>query len=234
MTPLHWAVDRNHKRIAKMLLDFGADPTVSSKFGKTPMSIALSRNQLDLVTKMQQARETLGDNQNIHPNDYEDNSMGELHEISDDSKGEQKILNYMIKDKSDTISLKSEKSESQSWKSVHKLPKSTSISLENISTPSSSTMKSKRMSSLEMLKDIHNSSMKQDQIDNLDSSLITSALQSGRKIVLSDAGKLALNETRFKDNTSAIRRKTTGESRPVVILVCNLIIKMCCLKHYTF
>lgn len=57
MTPLHWAVEREHVRIIHALLEHGADPGLISKFGKTPVSLALERDRLDLVDILQQERE---------------------------------------------------------------------------------------------------------------------------------------------------------------------------------
>lgn len=40
MTPLHWATERGHAHVVKVLLENGADITVSSKFEKTPLELA--------------------------------------------------------------------------------------------------------------------------------------------------------------------------------------------------
>lgn len=53
--------------------------------------------------------------------------------------------------------------------------------------------KSVHTSTLQILKD-HGIAM----LDDTDSTLLNSALQSGRKLVLSDAGKLILNDPKFK------------------------------------
>lgn len=60
MTPLHWAVQREHARIIHTLLEHGADPGAISKFGKTPVSLALEHDRLDLVDILQQEREIVG------------------------------------------------------------------------------------------------------------------------------------------------------------------------------
>lgn len=62
MTPLHWAVEREHAEVMHVLLEHGADANATSKFDKTPISLALEHNRLDLVDVLQQEREILGDN----------------------------------------------------------------------------------------------------------------------------------------------------------------------------
>lgn len=71
MTPLHWAVQKGFKNIAKLLLRNGADPSATSKFLKTPITLAVESDQNDLVQELliqnlqrsdveqQQAAETL-------------------------------------------------------------------------------------------------------------------------------------------------------------------------------
>lgn len=58
-----------------------------------------------------------------------------------------------------------------------------------------------------MLKE-HGIAMQEDT----DNTLITSALQSGRQLVLSDAGKLLLNDPKFRKSAM------TGSSRPPTIM----------------
>lgn len=57
MTPLHWAVERKHVDVMHILLDHGADRTATSKFSKTPVSLALECDRLDLVDILQQERD---------------------------------------------------------------------------------------------------------------------------------------------------------------------------------
>lgn len=59
MTPLHWAVEQEHKDVIHILLEHGADPNASSKFDKTPIGLAFEHNRLDLVAILQQDRDIL-------------------------------------------------------------------------------------------------------------------------------------------------------------------------------
>lgn len=56
MTALHWAVEKRHKSIVRMLLRFDADPTVVSKFGKTPIAIAVQTEQPDILEILENAK----------------------------------------------------------------------------------------------------------------------------------------------------------------------------------
>lgn len=60
MTPLHWAVEREHTEVMHVLLEHGADANATSKFDKTPISLALEHDRLDLVDILQQEREIIG------------------------------------------------------------------------------------------------------------------------------------------------------------------------------
>lgn len=60
MTPLHWAVEREHVDVMHILLDHGADINATSKFDKTPISLALEHDRLDLVDILQQERVLIG------------------------------------------------------------------------------------------------------------------------------------------------------------------------------
>ena len=52
MTPLHWAVEKKNSNIIDLLLKFGADPAIKSKFDKTPISIAIETEQTELCQEL--------------------------------------------------------------------------------------------------------------------------------------------------------------------------------------
>lgn len=52
MTPLHWAVIKRFPDIVILLIKNGADPTATSKFDKTPMSLALETKQNDVFQEL--------------------------------------------------------------------------------------------------------------------------------------------------------------------------------------
>lgn len=61
MTPLHWAVENRHPKIVEMLLECNADPTVVSKFCKTPLTIAYETEQFEVIKKIEMAIQTRED-----------------------------------------------------------------------------------------------------------------------------------------------------------------------------
>lgn len=58
MTPLHWAVEKKHKSIVRMLLKSQADVTLVSKFGKTPIALAVLTEQADILAELEAARQS--------------------------------------------------------------------------------------------------------------------------------------------------------------------------------
>jgi len=57
MTPLHWAVEKKHKGIVRLLLKCQADVTLVSKFGKTPIGLAVYTEQADVLAELEAARQ---------------------------------------------------------------------------------------------------------------------------------------------------------------------------------
>lgn len=57
MTPLHWAIEKRFKPIVRLLLQHNADVTIVSKFGRSPMSLAVLTEQADILEDLQLARE---------------------------------------------------------------------------------------------------------------------------------------------------------------------------------
>ena len=71
MTPLHWAIEKKHKTIAKILLKNGADVDSLSKFCKTPISLAIQSGQIDLLDDLNEARENFKNIQQIDNEEHQ-------------------------------------------------------------------------------------------------------------------------------------------------------------------
>lgn len=56
MTALHWAIEKGHKAIVRLLLKHGADVSIVSKFDRTPITIAALTGQVDLIQELDAAR----------------------------------------------------------------------------------------------------------------------------------------------------------------------------------
>lgn len=61
MTPLHWSVERKFRKCVDLLLKHGADPSVKSKFDKTPLSIAMETAQTDVFEELMAFKMKIGD-----------------------------------------------------------------------------------------------------------------------------------------------------------------------------
>jgi ankyrin repeat protein len=59
MTPLHWAVEREHIDTVEVLLQNGANPHEVSKFDKSAFHIAVDNNRHDIVQLLQSASDRL-------------------------------------------------------------------------------------------------------------------------------------------------------------------------------
>lgn len=52
MTSLHWAIERGFPKMVTLLLKHGADPTVMSKFDKSPITLSLETKQNDVFQEL--------------------------------------------------------------------------------------------------------------------------------------------------------------------------------------
>ncbi|XP_055532602.1 GA-binding protein subunit beta-2 isoform X2 [Wyeomyia smithii] len=210
MSALHWAVEKRHDKIVEMLLQHGADPNALSKFGKSPISIATETGQLDLVRilllanqmraasreQVQEATDSLmyelqehKKRNSVHIDDAEDNITMDL--SNDDS------ISNMSSSHRGGAGIDQHDSNTNDTDNLIEKEDSISDAIINLEQNTEQDPKNLDSSTLQMLKE-HGIAM----IPSDDSgSLITSAIQSGRKIVLSEAGKFALNETRVHSGT---------------------------------
>ncbi|XP_037050696.1 ankyrin repeat domain-containing protein 50 [Bradysia coprophila] len=190
MTPLHWAVQKGHNHIAKVLLQHGADPNAVSKFSKTPISLAAELEQNELVQELliqnsqrsdfeqQQAADTLVHELSVRMKPDPDHIIEDIDELSNNTE-------------MDVIHSSPESSPVLS--PVFDSFDSTKCNLQAAINNSSDEINSVNATTLALLKE-HGIAMQEDT----DNTLITSALQSGRQLVLSDAGKLLLNDPKFR------------------------------------
>lgn len=57
MTPLHWAIEKGFKPIVRLLLQHNADVTIVSKFGRSPIALAVLTEQADILEELQVAKQ---------------------------------------------------------------------------------------------------------------------------------------------------------------------------------
>ncbi|XP_058829777.1 uncharacterized protein LOC131689046 [Topomyia yanbarensis] len=224
MSALHWAVEKRHNEIVEMLLQHGADPNAMSKFGKSPISIATEAGQVDLVRILLLANQMRAASRE-QVQEATENLMYELKQHKERSVAQ-------LDDTEDNITMDLSNDESMSnMSSSHKsgvehhdtntndtdnlIEKEDSLSDAIINLEQNTEQDPKNLDSntLQMLKE-HGIAMIPS--DDSGSSLITSAIQSGRKIVLSEAGKFALNETRVQSAATTTPVPTTKKTIKII------------------
>ncbi|XP_063982411.1 poly [ADP-ribose] polymerase tankyrase-2-like isoform X2 [Diachasmimorpha longicaudata] len=213
MTPLHWAVEREHEEVMHILLDHGADANAISKFDKTPISLALEHDRLDLVDILQQEREVLSlrEEKQRQANTAEieeaTHSLMQMQEAERKQEQQQFELEQQLQQKR-KIQHQAQPVKKQKvlFQPIHLSPSSEDEREKEaeltarISSIENSTFKKRKemggLSGLEQplrLLEAHGITM--IPVDN-DASIVENAMESGRTVVLTEAGKLALNLTR--------------------------------------
>ncbi|XP_032598658.1 inversin-A [Drosophila grimshawi] len=172
MTPLHWAVEKRHKSIVRMLLKKQADVTLVSKFGKTPIALAVLTEQADILGELEAARQMQANRK--FNEDSEKETSEAVNSIMDESPPTQRFddADMSVEDKLDVLET---------------LRPHTNV-LGN--------------SALNMLKTHGIADMMQDnQIDDEASKkMLNTALRNGRQLVLSEGGRMLLHETNRGSN----------------------------------
>uniref|UniRef100_A0A182PET0 Uncharacterized protein n=1 Tax=Anopheles epiroticus TaxID=199890 RepID=A0A182PET0_9DIPT len=202
MTPLHWAVEKRHNKVVEMLLQHGADPNALSKFDKSPILLATNMNQTELVRILLLANQMrAASTEQVGVKEATDSLMHELQQHKERHLPDQPTTaneNDEIEDNI-TMELSNDSNTHLSDHSNHSLTDhliekddSLSDAITNLVQNTETDPKNLDSSTLQMLKEHGISFMPSDDTG----SLITSAIKSGRKVVLSEAGKYALKETR--------------------------------------
>lgn len=230
MTPLHWAVEREHVEVMHVLLEHGADANATSKFDKTPISLALEHDRLDLVDILQQEREIVGarahQQNQVNSAELEVATHNLIQLESEREEAEQKF------------ELPQQESQQRRKITQVQMGKKPRMIFQQIHVgPNAEVAQEKEIENVEEVTDtsnVNNNKKRKDvttvggvnkqfrlleahgitmiPVDN-DSSIVENAMESGRTVVLTEAGKLALNLTR---NTSIGMKRlhVTGKKGP--------------------
>ncbi|KAH8301911.1 hypothetical protein KR044_000510 [Drosophila immigrans] len=181
MTPLHWAVEKRHKSIVRMLLKCHADVTLISKFGKTPVALAVLTEQADILSELEAARQSQASRKFNEETEKETSEA--VNSIMDDPKSTRSVddADMSVEDKMDVLET---------------LRGHTNM-LGN--------------SALNMLKTHGIADMMQDnQLDDEASKkMLNTALRNGRQLVLSEGGRMLLHETNRGTNVKQSTNGTT-------------------------
>lgn len=178
MTPLHWAVEKRHKGVVRMLIKHNADVTAISKFGKTPIALAVLTEQADILQELEAARQLQQSRKYNEQHEKETNeAVNSIMGLTNDDEPAEK--RFRLNSESD----KSNKSYGR----------------ESISLPEEKDMTTQDNPAVNLLKS-HGISIMNDDEDT-SNNLLTTALQNGRQLVLSEGGKLLLNEAKKMSKT---------------------------------
>ncbi|XP_043470528.1 GA-binding protein subunit beta-2-like [Leptopilina heterotoma] len=201
MTPLHWAVEKQNLEVIHVLLDNGADTNANSKFNKTPISIALEKDRLDLVDLLQQERVSTFHGQSCAV-ELEVATQNLVDLESERQKDHQ--VKFQLPDAVPKRKPNSAKKERVIFRQVpissasdedQEFDLGSITNMNNNSSPGNSK-KHKDLESVEIdqplrLLQAHGLAMMMDN-----DTIVENAMESGQTVVLTEAGKLALNLTR--------------------------------------
>ncbi|XP_039229587.1 GA-binding protein subunit beta-1 isoform X1 [Drosophila yakuba] len=191
MTPLHWAVEKRHKGIVRLLLKCQADVALVSKFGKTPIGLAVYTEQADVLAELEAARQAQASKK------FNEESEQQTHKNR--------------KETSEAVS--SIMDEPEAIKNIDDREMSVEERmdvLENLRGHANVL----RNTALNMLKTHGIADMVQDNDDEASKEMLNTALQNGRQLVLSEGGRMLLHET--KSGVSG-KQSMNGNGRPSVV-----------------
>ncbi|CAK9815567.1 GA-binding protein subunit beta-2 [Anthophora quadrimaculata] len=213
MTPLHWAVEREHIEVMHVLLEHGADANATSKFDKTPISLALEHDRLDLVDILQQEREIVGirAHQQNQANSAElevaTHNLIQLESEREEEHPKFELPQQESQPRRKITQVQMGKKPRMIFQQIHVGP-NTDVDQEKEVTDVDEITNTSNIGNSKKRKDVsviggvnkqfrlleaHGITM--IPVDN-DSSIVENAMEGGRTVVLTEAGKLALNLTR--------------------------------------
>jgi hypothetical protein len=169
MTPLHWAIEKGFDNIAELLIENGANPHIMSKFLKTPYLMAKEKHNDFIVNLM----EMLPTTPCTPLSQYESSVFAKT-----PTTPTVKVKEEAISELRPATSHKRERFHSYDSADTAKRLK-----------PSAALQNDAKNLTLQLLKE------QMSMMSSAEDNLIQSALQSGRKIMLSEAGRRLLNDT---------------------------------------
>ncbi|XP_059478908.1 GA-binding protein subunit beta-1 isoform X2 [Neocloeon triangulifer] len=208
MSPLHWAVERGHYSAVVKLMEYGSNPNSISKFEKTPLSIALESGRQDIMDALQNTEVRDGIRMENDPSEYLNRQLEEadtaaenLIQYSEDVGVTDEVIE--VSPKRPDVSGTKAPSTKYHMKFSDKKPKKT------YSAPSASA--SSVESNIQFLRSHGIQMLPAD-----DSNIVASAMESGQTVVLTEAGKMALNLTRGAISNTTPKTKS---SKPNIMTI---------------
>lgn len=210
MTPLHWASEKGHKPVLETLIKHGADINCENKFDRTPLDIAIANGRADIAELLTLAQMQYGGTvqQLEEVKSHEVMVNGSMHaDLTSITEGDSITIETTEIDQSENIETVTVTTDEQTHKDI--LPVNI---FQNISKSSelSEQQNSSVLATLAALAEAtapnttqHNAATTEamnwlesqgiTMITTSEGGIITSAIESGQSITLTEAGKIALN-----------------------------------------
>ncbi|XP_074661480.1 uncharacterized protein LOC141914106 [Tubulanus polymorphus] len=221
MSPLHWAVERGHDDCVKVLVNHGADQTIEDKFDRNAYQIAINNQRIDIAESLEAmptkqshdpitaitSLETVDDVMNEVTT--ETINLGDGLTVSASAAAAIPAIRRVTKTKSQKTSA-SAASSSQLSEQNSTSVLATLAALAEATAPLDTASLPTGVNASEALNWLqeHGITMVTD-----DGALITSALEGGSTLTLTEAGKLALN---FVKNKGIKREHDEEEEEEIV------------------
>lgn len=194
MTPLHWAVEKGHFDVISYLLKHNADINHLNKFDKSPLDIAMSNGRTDLMQVLQYESSAAADAILSHnePSKIEEVMTSEITNIvPENCEGNVDDLGQ-DHDTSSRTDSDNEDNEDHSSTSVL----ATLAALAEVTAPHSNSISSTKAEDALNWLETHGITMISAD-DN--QSIVSSAVECGQTLKLTEAGKLALKSMKSDD-----------------------------------
>lgn len=227
MTPLHWAVEKCHIRVIELLLEHSADISCENKFDRSPVDIALSIGRTDIADMLQMSRENTVEI-TTDPTVIEEVTTTEQL-ITTEIPASQVIQEMHVPKPQPVALMKINKIEPQDTSPASTMVATTTSNLEE-STEQSSTAVLATLAALAEATaplDAANTSSTTaaealnwlethgiTMISDTDTAtIVTSSIENGQTLALTEAGKLALNFVRQENvgQTSVEQTQDVGD-----------------------
>lgn len=218
MTPLHWASEKGHRPVLETLIRHGADINCENKFDRTPLDIAIANGRADIAELLTMAQMQLGGGavQQIEEvKTHEVMVNGSMHpDLTGITEGDSITIETTDIDQSDNIETVTVTTDDQSSKdalpvnifqNVSKNDGSegqqnssvlaTLAALAEATAPNTSQQNTATTEAMNWLE-----SQGITMITTSEGGIITSAIESGQSISLTEAGKIALNFIKQQGN----------------------------------